>query len=106
MSKKARDKYAHPELWYASKDKYNRKYYKRTQQGWNKRTEDQIDLVLAHKYTDTQLSSMIGHSVCAIQIMRSRAKKKVIRNDKQKIHIAPVGNKHDAAYCRMQKQDR
>lgn len=57
--------------------KQRRRYYAKTAvykpSTW---TDEQIRLVLERKMTDHELSAKIGHSVKAIQIKRSRLKKK------------------------------
>ena len=70
---------------YRDKDKYKKtrdaqkkRYYDKTaiyqRNSWN---SQQDKLVLEHSISDTELSKIIGHSVKAIQIRRSRLKKMV-----------------------------
>ncbi len=54
---------------------YNRKYYAKTANAANngeRWSSEEIEAVLAHKETDTELSKKIGRSVMAIQVKRSK----------------------------------
>lgn len=53
------------------------RYYQKTAGPWAHWTDWEDDLVLKHEKTDHELSQIIGHSVKAIQIRRSRLKKNV-----------------------------
>lgn len=55
-----------------------RRYYGRTSNAKNSGnpwTEDEIDLIIAHEKTDTELSNILGRSVRSIQNKRCRIKK-------------------------------
>lgn len=71
--------YKDMEKWRATNNKYMKKYYGRTanaSNGGNPWTEEEIEIVLKHEKTDTELSKILKRSVRAIQICRSRNKKK------------------------------
>lgn len=57
------------------------KYYRRTQCGWHPWEKWQDDIVLKHELTDHQISTLVGHSVCAVQHRRHRLKKWGYGND-------------------------
>ena len=58
--------------------KQKKRYYSKTAiYGWQKWTVEQDKMVLEHKMTDTELSSIIHHSVQAIQNRRS-----ILKNNK------------------------
>lgn len=66
---------------YRDLDKFRRtiqaqkkRYYAKTAQGRSPWHEWQDDLILKHEMTDHELSELVGHSVKAIQIRRSRLK--------------------------------
>ena len=55
------------------------RYYAKTQHarnGGNVWTDEEIELILAHEMSDTELSDKLGRSVGAIQAMRCIVKKK------------------------------
>ena len=78
---------------YADQEKYrryhngcNRRYYKKTENAPNKGmlwTDGDIVMILERKHSDTELSAMIGRSVRAIQMKRSKLKKEVQTNGSQ-----------------------
>lgn len=60
-----------------TKAKQKRRYYKKTESApkrgkpW---TKEDLELVIEHKISDTELSSLIGRSVMAIQKQRQKYK--------------------------------
>lgn len=62
----------------AQRNRYYEKTAKYNPSPW---TSEQDKAVLEHNITDTELSNLIGHSVKAIQIRRSRLKKKLEQNN-------------------------
>ena len=55
-----------------------RRYYGKTSNAKNSRkpwTEDEIDLIIEHNKTDTELAGILGRSVRAIQAKRPNVKK-------------------------------
>lgn len=56
--------------------KQKKRYYDKTVCGRSQWFDWQDEMVLRHEMTDHELSREIGHSVMAIQIRRSRLKKK------------------------------
>ena len=55
----------------------NKRYYAKTTMGRHLWQKWQDDLIVAHEMTDHQLSKIVGHSVKAIQVRRSRLKNEV-----------------------------
>ena len=56
-----------------------RKYYSKTAYAVNHKynyTDEEIQMILDHNLTDTEIAKKIGRSVQAIQIKRSRLQKK------------------------------
>lgn len=64
--------------WRKTKNAQCKRYYDKTVCGRSGWTEDQDKLVLQHDITDTELSKLIGHSVKAIQVHRSRLKRMMV----------------------------
>lgn len=71
-------------LWRETTRKQKQRYYQKTATftkiPW---TAEQDAVVLRHDIPDSQLSQQIGHSLAAIQIRRSRLKKKAALADMQ-----------------------
>ena len=71
-----KENYADMEKFRKTRKEQRKRYYDKT--AWKKPkswTEEDDKSVLSHDITDTELSKIIGHSVRAIQIRRSRLKK-------------------------------
>ena len=67
--------YADMDLFRETRNRQKRRYYGRTTNAPHRRqpwTVHDLERVMAHDITDTQLSAEIGRSVRAIQMMRSR----------------------------------
>lgn len=80
---KCKKKYKDMEKYKAYKRRVTKKYYDKTATYEKiKWTPEQEELVLKHEITDTQLSNLIGHSVKAIQVRRSRLKN-IMENNKE-----------------------
>jgi len=65
--------------WRETKRRQKTRYYKKTQGGKNSRarwTIEEINMVMEHKITDTELAGLIGRSVASIQVMRCKMKEK------------------------------
>jgi len=63
--------------WKVTSNRQKRRYYAKTQNAENRNqpwTIEEIDMVMEHKITDSELSAVIGRSVGAIQNMRSKQK--------------------------------
>lgn len=73
-----KETYADLDKWRRTKNAYFRRYYDKTTdapnrgQGW---TVEEERLVLEHSMSDHELSRLIGRSVKAIQIKRSKLRK-------------------------------
>ena len=66
--------------WRNSKNRQRKRYYQKTQNAGNSQeiwTKEDEELVLAHSMSDTELSSLIGRSVGAIQKRRHLIKKRM-----------------------------
>lgn len=64
--------------WRESCQRQKAKYYGKTSNAENSRqpyTQKEMELILDHNITDTELAKMLGRSVLSIQIKRSRLKK-------------------------------
>lgn len=74
--KKSKDPVRARQQWNEQKTRYYRKTANAINHGkaW---TSDEDKIVAEHKFTDRQISDMIGRSMEAIQIRRSRLKKMV-----------------------------
>ncbi len=73
-----KNKYKDLEKWRKSCEKQRKRYYAKTTDAVNKNkpySEREIELILQHDITDTQLSKMIGRSVKAIQVKRAKLNK-------------------------------
>ena len=71
-----KEQYRDMEKYKKTKRRQQRRYYKKTQiYDANNWTDMADELILKHEKTDTELSKIVGHSVNAIQIRRSRLKK-------------------------------
>ena len=71
-----KEQYRDMEKYKKTRRRQQRRYYKKTQiYDANNWTDMADELILKHEKTDTELSKIIGHSVNAIQIRRSRRKK-------------------------------
>ena len=71
-----KENYADMEKFRKTRKEQRKRYYDKT--AWKELkswTEEDDKSVLSHDITDTELSKIIGHSVRAIQIRRSRLKK-------------------------------
>ena len=71
--------YKNIDRWRETARKQKKKYYGRTTDSENKGqrwTTKEIEIVLAHEITDTEISKKINRSVQAIQIARCRYAKK------------------------------
>ncbi len=58
-------------------NEYNRMYYAKTEDAINKNmlwTQEEIEAILAHEVSDTELSAQLGRSVKSIQVKRSKLK--------------------------------
>lgn len=80
MNRKA--KYRDIDKWRNTCYKQRRKYYSKTANAENsgqRWTVEEIDMVLQHNITDTEISEIIGRSVQSIQVMRSKLKKEFDR---------------------------
>ena len=76
-----KDKYKDMEKFRNTRNAQRKRYYDKTAKyNPNPWTSEQDKAVLEHNITDTELSNLIGHSVKAIQIRRSRLKKKLEQN--------------------------
>ena len=67
--------YADMDLFRETRKRQKRRYYGRTTNAVNRRqpwTVHDLERVLAHDITDTQLAAEIGRSVRAIQMVRSK----------------------------------
>ena len=74
-----KDNYKDLDKWRKTKKKQKQKYYSKSRNAENRFqpwSEKDIELVMEHKFSDTQLSVMIGRSVQAIQTQRSKQKNK------------------------------
>ena len=61
-----------------TKMKQKKRYYKKTESAPNKGkpwSKEEIELVISHDYSDTELSEKLGRSVMAIQKQRQLYKK-------------------------------
>ena len=59
------------------KKKAKRRYYRRTQRAENERrkwTEEEIQMIMERKYSDRDLSDLLGRSMMSIQCKRSNVK--------------------------------
>lgn len=66
--------------WRKTKREQKKRYYEKTRNGRNHRQRwamREINMVMEHKITDTELATLIGRSVGSIQIMRSKQKKSI-----------------------------
>lgn len=73
-----KNEYKDLEKWRKSCENQRKRYYAKTTDAENKNqpyTEREIELILQHDITDTQLSKMIGRSVKAIQVKRAKLNK-------------------------------
>ena len=64
-------RHSHPEKWREGV----RRYYRKSQDAPNRKerwSKEDIKLVMEHKMPDSELSKLIGRSVQAIQVQRSR----------------------------------
>lgn len=76
-----KDKYKDMEKYRNTRNAQRKRYYDKTAKyAPNPWTVDQDKAVLEHSITDFELSTIIGHSVHAIQIRRSRLKKMLEKN--------------------------
>ena len=73
INKKWRKK--HNNIWQIQKKRYYDKTVKTSSNRYQRWTLEQIDIILNHKNTDTNMAKQIGKSVKAIQIKRGRLKK-------------------------------
>ena len=77
-----KEKYKDMEKLRNTRNSQRKRYYDKTATyapiPW---TLEQDKAVLEHSITDTELSKIIKHSVCAIQIRRSRLKKLLGQNN-------------------------
>ena len=62
----------HNDIWQIQKKRYYDKTIKTSFNKYQKWTQEQIDIILKHKNTDTNIARQIGKSVKAIQIKRGR----------------------------------
>ena len=72
---KCKRRYKDKEKFRQYRNGYNSRYYKKTENAIRKRlkwTDKEIEMILGKKHTDTELSNMIGRSVKAIQVKRSK----------------------------------
>ena len=61
-----------------ARHRQKKRYYSRTafaENGWNRWTENEIDIVMKHEIPDREISKLLGRSVTAIQLMRCKEKK-------------------------------
>lgn len=70
--------YRDMDKWRATYRRQKNRYYGKTSSAPNSRkrwTDEEVQLVLRHEITDTELSKKIGRSVMAIQVKRIIVKK-------------------------------
>lgn len=74
MSLNRKSTYRDMEKYRRTRNACKRRYYGKTQKGGARRrwTKEEDAIVLEHAFTDTEISGMIGRSVCSIQVRRSR----------------------------------
>ena len=73
-----KNEYKDLEKWRKSCENQRKRYYAKTTDAENKSqpySVREIELILQHDITDTQLSKMIGRSVKAIQVKRAKLNK-------------------------------
>lgn len=73
-----KNEYKDLEKWRKSCENQRKRYYAKTTDAENKNkpySDREIELILQHDITDTQLSKMIGRSVKAIQVKRAKLNK-------------------------------
>lgn len=71
-----KDTYRDMKKYKAARKRQNKRYYDKTVCGRHRWEHWHDDLVLEHSMTDSQLSKIIGHGVRAIQIRRSRLRRR------------------------------
>jgi len=79
-----RKSYRDMEKFRETKRAQKKRYYAKTQNAKNKYKRwkpSELQLVIEHKITDTQLSELLGRSVASIQIARGNYKKKMEKED-------------------------
>lgn len=98
---KCKNSYRDPEKYRAYKNRYYRKYYRKTAI-YEKRhyTLEEENLVLAHEVSDHQLSDLIHHSVMSIQSKRSRLRKgkKMEIKVKYREGMEPIKQAHEGEW--------
>lgn len=74
MTMNRKSTYRDMEKYRKTRNACKRRYYRKTQKGGARRrwTKEEDAIVLEHAHTDTEISEMIGRSVCSIQVRRSR----------------------------------
>lgn len=73
-----KDKYKDMEKWKETSKKQKRKYYAKTSNRKNSKkkwTQYEVELIMEHKQSDSELSETLGRSVRSIQIKRCRINK-------------------------------
>lgn len=73
-------RYSDLNKWRKTKNKQKRRYYDKTKYAKNHKqiwTSAEIQLVIEHKHSDTELATMLGRSVNAVQKMRQKHKKSI-----------------------------
>lgn len=75
-----KDKYKDMEKWKETSRKQKRKYYAKTSNRKNSKkkwTQYEVELIMEHKQSDSELSETLGRSVRSIQIKRCRINKSI-----------------------------
>lgn len=73
-----KNQYKDMEKYHKARNRQRARYYGKTSNAENSRqpyTLKEMELILDHNITDTELAKMLGRSVLSIQIKRSRLKK-------------------------------
>ena len=71
-------------IWQIQKKRYYDKTVKTSSNRYQRWTQEQIDIILKHKDTDTNMAKQIGKSVKAIQVKRGRTKEKYHEKENSK----------------------
>lgn len=74
-----KENYKDKEKYRQTRNRQKRRYYGKTKDAPNTGkpwTEEELAIIIDHQITDTEISSIIGRSVGAIQGMRHKYKKK------------------------------
>jgi hypothetical protein len=82
---KCRKNYKDKEKYRKYRNGYNERYYKRTQDAENSRlmwNEEEIRIILNKEKSDTELAKLLGRSVKAIQIKRTKVLREREKDEK------------------------